>query len=513
MVVPHHPPEVAPLIGWYVITRMLKETVTAGVVTSSPTSSRSIHHYNPLPPLPQQQALNVLVDEQHNKPPSDSESDWVISIRDKLNQAFQDDVATTCANLCIYKVPHYLREGDVSSYVPQIASIGPYHHGKKWLMSMDLHKWRSLQQVLKRTKHDVTIYLNGLKEIEDRIRACYEGPICFGSDEFVEMMLLDGCFILELFRGATEGFEKLGYAINDPIFSMRDSMHRIQRDLIMLENQLPLFVLDLLHGIQLGQPEQKGLVPKLALNFLYPLTPTDEDLLTTGFLQPYDPTSYHNSLHCLEVFRRGLLPRGWMKRRSDSNGVADNGQHLRLIHCVTELKETGIKFKRRRTYLFWDVKFQNGNLLIPRLLIHDGTKSLFLNLIAFEQCHHDSSSDITSYVIFMDSLINSPEDVAYLHYCGIIEHSLGSDTAVANLFNRLCQEVVFDMSKSYLSTLSNEVNKYSDHRWNTWRASLKHNYFSNPWVTISLFAAVFLLLLTFVKTFYTVYGYYIPRGR
>ncbi|CAM8888091.1 unnamed protein product [Rhodiola kirilowii] len=75
MVVPHHPPEVAPLIGWYVITRMLKETVTAGVVTSSPTSSRSIHHYNPLPPLPQQQALNVLVDEQHNKPPSDSESD------------------------------------------------------------------------------------------------------------------------------------------------------------------------------------------------------------------------------------------------------------------------------------------------------------------------------------------------------------------------------------------------------------------------------------------------------
>ena len=42
------------------------------------------------------------------------------------------------------------------------------------------------------------------------------------------MMVLDGCFVLELFRGVAEGFKKLGYPRNDPVFAMRGSMHSIQ---------------------------------------------------------------------------------------------------------------------------------------------------------------------------------------------------------------------------------------------------------------------------------------------
>lgn len=54
-----------------------------------------------------------------------------------------------------------------------------------------------------------------------------------------------------------------------------------------------------------------------------------------------------------------------------------------------------MKFKKRKTDRFWDVKFKNGILKIPRLLIHGGTKSLFVNLIAFEQCHLDCTNEIT----------------------------------------------------------------------------------------------------------------------
>ena len=139
-----------------------------------------------------------------------------------------------------------------------------------------------------------------------------------------------------------------------------------------------------------------------------------------------------------------------------------------------------------------------------------GTKSLFLNLIAFEQCHIDSSNDITSYIIFMDNLIDSHEDVSYLHYCGIIEHWLGSDAEVANLFNRLCEEVVFDTEDSYLSRLSAEVNRYYNQKWNAWRAALKHKYFNNPWAVVSFCAAVILLVLTLCQSFYGVYAYYKP---
>lgn len=139
-----------------------------------------------------------------------------------------------------------------------------------------------------------------------------------------------------------------------------------------------------------------------------------------------------------------------------------------------------------------------------------GTKSLFSNLIAFEQCHIDSTKDITSYIIFMDNLINSSEDVSYLHYCGIIEHWLGSDAEVADLFNRLCQEVFFDPKDSYLSKLSDEVNYYYSRRWNALKATLKHRYFNNPWAYFSFFAAVILLVLTLVQSFYAVYAYYKP---
>lgn len=39
----------------------------------------------------------------------------------------------------------------------------------------------------------------------------------------------------------------------------------------------------------------------------------------------------------------------------------------------------------------------------------------------------------------MDSLINTPKDVALLKQADIIEHVLGSDEDVALLFNKLCK--------------------------------------------------------------------------
>lgn len=521
------------LLSWYLITLKLKETVDAGIPNlQSPTSTQPIkllentpHNHEDRQQQYDPRKITIKDDTDTEEGLKSPNSEWVITIRGKLEQAKQDDVASLWGKLCIYRVPQYLREGDDKAYIPQTVSLGPYHHGRRRLRPMDRHKWRSVYQILKRNNHQIKLYLDSIKELEEKARACYEGNITLSSNEFVEMMVLDGCFILELFRGAAGGFKHLGYSRNDPIFAMRGSMHSIQRDMIMLENQIPMFILERLLGLQYGNPDQKGLVGKLVLQFFDPLTPTDEPLTKSDrnklessieFSNAFDPLSDQGGLHCLDVFRHSLLRRGpqpepriWIKRRSHASRVADR-RRQQLIHCVTELRESGIKFKKRKTDRFWDVKFKNGILRIPRLLIHDGTKSLFLNLIAFEQCHLDSSNEITSYVIFMDNLINSPEDVGYLHYCGIIEHWLGSDGEVADLFNRLCQEVVFDSNNSYLSRLSEEVNRYHDHRWNAWKASLKHTYFSNPWAIISFVAAVVLLVLTLVQTFYGVYGYYRP---
>ncbi|KAI3986942.1 hypothetical protein MKX01_039877 [Papaver californicum] len=512
------------LLSWYLITLKLKETVEAAKAQSPTASPLQLNGH-------QQKSTDPLtgiaeVDEEESNSP---DYEWVISIKDKLQQARQDEDSGSWAKLNIYRIPKCLRnDDDNKAYVPQTVSLGPYHHDRKKLKDMNRHKWRSLHQVLKRTGHDIKLYLNAIKELEEKTRSCYEGPINISSNDFVEMMVLDGIFAIELFRGVAGGFHHLGYARNDPVFAMRSFMHSIQRDMIMLENQLPLFILDKLWGLQVGDPDQKGFVAKLVIRFFDPLTPTDEPLrkvdmtklessLGMNHTTTFDPLTEHEGLHCLDVFRQHLLrtgavvaPRIWIKRKSHTARVADK-RRQQLIHCVTELRESGIKFRKRKTDRFWDIKFKNGILRIPRLLIHDGTKSLFLNLIAYEQCQIDCRNDITSYVIFMDNLINSPEDVGYLHYCGIIEHWLGSDAEVADLFNRLCQEVVFDINDSYLSGLSEQVNNYYDSKWSTWRASLKHNYFNNPWAIVSFLAAVILLCLTLAQTFYGVYGYYRPN--
>lgn len=539
------------LLSWYLITLKLKETIDAGLQNDGSClqeegEGREEEEQRRLIQQPSEQLKVVVVDRGHQSasasasatPTTTGGGGWVDGMKERLEQARQDDASCCWGKLSIYRIPQSLRDAaDDKAYVPQIVSLGPYHHGRTRLQEMERHKWRALLHMLKRTHHDVKLYLDSMKEVEERARLCYENcssssSSCrIGSNDFAEMMVLDGCFMLEIFRGTAEGFKKLGYARNDPVFSMRGTMHAIRRDMVMLENQIPLFVLDTLLSLQLGRPAEQlaGLVAKLALVFLDPLTPTDEPMtardrnkleMSTGHASCFDPLSSapdHVGLHCLDVFRRSILrvgpqptPKNWFRRWSHSNPIADKRRH-QMIHSATDLKDAGVKFRRRKTDRFWDIKFKDGALNIPRLLVHDGTKSLFFNLIAFEQCHIDCTNDITSYMIFMDNLIDSAQDVSYLHSRRILEHWLGNDAEVADLFNRLCQEVVFDYNDSYLSHLSEDVNRYYNHRWNAWRATLSHRYFSNPWAIISFIAAVLLIFLTVAQTFYTIYAYYKPN--
>ncbi|KAF8012458.1 hypothetical protein BT93_I0581 [Corymbia citriodora subsp. variegata] len=457
------------------------------------------------------EALRIMNDDNRGKnvsagEPSSSKPKSVICIKEELKQGCQDRVPGSWEQLSIYQFPHYLKDGNDKAWVPQVLSLGPYHHGKEHLHYMEQHKLRCLDNILLRAKHKRDLYLNSVRGVEESARACYGGAISMSSNKFVEMMVLDGCFVIELFRGFIEGFKKLGYHPNDPVFSIRESILKIQQDMIMLENQIPLFILDLLLGLQFGEPNQKGRVAKLAIHFFDSLHPNS----STFDEWELDRLSDHGSVHCLEVFWRSLLPLGQTRSKTEHRPRS----WKLFIPSLTELRNAGIKIRLRYTDNWGDIKFEDRILSIPQLVIRDGTWSLFLNLIAFEQSHFNCSNYITSYVVFMHNLINSPEDVRYLRNKRIILHCLGSDAEVADLFYRLCQEVAFDIEDSHLYDLSRKVslrwNRYSRiySRWNKWRAVLKNQYFDNPWSIISLVAAFVLLVLTFIQSLYAVYGYY-----
>ncbi|KAL3722055.1 hypothetical protein ACJRO7_034412 [Eucalyptus globulus] len=446
------------------------------------------------------EALRIVADNNgaENVPkdePRVSSSQSAISMKEQLEQHHQDDAEGSWAKLSIYRIPNYLKDGDKKTYVPQIVSLGPYHHGKDHLRHMDQHKWRCLRCILERSHHEIGLYIDSMKE----------------QRQLVQMMVLDGCFVIELLQGVAEGFEKLGYPSNDPVFSKWGSIFKIliQRDMILLENQIPLFILAWLLGLQLGNPDQEGRVGKLVLEFFDPIGSERVE---------FDPSRDRCGLHCLEVLWHSFLPSSLTQARTTRWQQYQD----KLIPCLTELMEAGIKFKRTFTENFGDIQFkvEYGILEIPYIEIHPGTRSIFLNLIAFEQSHFDCREHITSYVMFMHNLINSFEDVRYLCKRQIINHCLGSDAEVADLFNLLCQEVVFDIQDSYLREVCIKVIDYyrwkhiSLHiswrasiaqKWNAWRAILKNKYFDNPWSIISFMAATVLLVLTFLQALYAVW--------
>ena len=152
----------------------------------------------------------------------------------------------------IFRVDHKLRSQNEVAYEPQMFSIGPYHHGKENLVKAQTYKlWYLKELLLRRGESSTERYINALKDLEEGARSWYaeEDMIGLGSDEFVEMMLLDGFFIIEFLRKYAGWCRYKEYPLNygpeqgDPIFLNRRILGCLFRDILLFENQLPFFIL------------------------------------------------------------------------------------------------------------------------------------------------------------------------------------------------------------------------------------------------------------------------------
>ncbi|KAF8393993.1 hypothetical protein HHK36_020195 [Tetracentron sinense] len=486
-------------------------------------------------------------------------SNWVINIKGKLDQVPRYGM-DAWLNHSIFRVPNNLKDVEREAYIPQLVSIGPYHQGKARLKEMEKHKWRLLKQALERTGHQVEFYYEAMSTLEEKMRRCYAQPFeNIDSLEFVEMMLLDACFVVELLNASDKGFTNCGYSWGDPIFTSRGALPCIKRDMLMLENQIPLFVLDHLYTLTCN-PDETNSLRQLSLQFFDSVIPGCQNLhpqatnseepvlhllhVVHGCLRPSSKAIFPRNLrpqvstqkrgqticfprlHLLHVVRQCLLPtskatfpcnprpQGRTQERAQTIcsptpvEVCKEHQPQQLGHSVMMLRGSGVRFQKKDSRNFMDIEFKKGILYIPPLVIHDSTMSIFLNLMAFEQCYTNCSNHFTSYIRFMDGLINSHRDVEYLRYKGIIDHKLGSEQEVARLVNKFCKEIAFDIGDCYLSGVYDGVNEYFDQKWHVWRAILKQEYFTNPWAIVSILAASILLGLTLFQTIYTVITYY-----
>ncbi|XP_058084051.1 UPF0481 protein At3g47200-like [Magnolia sinica] len=414
----------------------------------------------------------------------------------------------------ICRVPPAIRQLDESAYDPKIISIGPYHHGKTSLQPMEEHKWRYLHTFLTRNPNiSLEGYIMEMKALANSSRNCYSGNIDMCIDQFVEMMVLDGCFIIEILLK-----QKEAVTAGDPIYSESWALPLIAHDMLLLENQLPFFVLE----CSLHLHTKPFSLPELALDFFEHILRKNDKIPCTSKI-----------LHLLHLFHSRLLPESQVEKifsrmdqsnpqcykranihprtvmRSPVSLDRKPPKHPKKIPSAEALEDAGIRFSLKEDGgSFLDVEFNRGRMEVP--LVSISTNSLFRNFIAFEQCFPDCGNHFTSYAIFMDSIVNTEADVAILNDAKIVEHVLGSDQDVAHLFNDLCKGITIDFEDSFLASLFEDVTGFTETRWHRWQARLMRDYFSNPWTILSLIAAIVVLILTLVQTYFSIYGYFKP---
>ncbi|XP_009616817.1 putative UPF0481 protein At3g02645 [Nicotiana tabacum] len=172
---------------------------------------------------------------------------WVIQIRRTLDEELEED---TEIPVSIYNVPKSLMVSDPDSYVPQLVAIGPYHYWRPELYDMERYKLSAAKTTQK--------HLQGLKfqqlveqliKFDHRIRCSYHKYLNFSGETLAWMMAVDASFLLEFLQIYATNEGKLITKVSSRMSHLvdvagRKSTHNaILRDIIMLENQIPLFLL------------------------------------------------------------------------------------------------------------------------------------------------------------------------------------------------------------------------------------------------------------------------------
>ncbi|XVF79523.1 hypothetical protein PTKIN_Ptkin14bG0229700 [Pterospermum kingtungense] len=133
------------------------------------------------------------------------------------------------------------------------------------------------------------------------------------------------------------------------------------------------------------------------------------------------------------------------------------------IGCARELEEAGIRFikvdKSNATRLF-DVNFKGSKMKIPMFVIQERRNCLFRNLIAYEQ------------------------------------FGQGDDEAVAQTIDKLLDNVTLCGDTFFYQEVFDNVKQHCTKPGNTWKAKLRHDYFSTPWSGVAFFGALLVALAT-----------------
>nr|XP_027071854.1 uncharacterized protein LOC113696673 [Coffea arabica] len=345
--------------------------------------------------------------------------------------------------------------------------------------------------------HDVLFFYFKVLQLVNDARNCYfeDSTKKYDDETFAQMMLLDACFIInDIISRCKSGanFYITRYCLGDLASAI------VLRDMFLLENQIPFWLLKFLMCLRCGKQEGEEMLNEFLNGTMFGnykgsgIASRDKDL-------PH---------HLLDAFWLVLVSESCKDKPTSPKSRASNDS--KYVHCfrsATELKAKGIHFRRSSADSLKGIKFKSGyfyaTLEVPIWFVSIYTNVFFLNMIAYEMCPSTSTDRaVTAYIEFMKSLIDSPKDVKELREKKILLTTLGSDEEVLKVYKDINTYGVRNVT--IFHGVKEKIQAHYNNKAKTWLAELFYTYFNSPWTAIALFAAAFLLVLTFLQTYYTV---------
>ncbi|KAG6658289.1 hypothetical protein CIPAW_04G150300 [Carya illinoinensis] len=308
--------------------------------------------------------------------------------------------------------------------------------------------------------------VNIIRESEKSVRASYaEATEVISSDDFY--------FLKNKFPKQWTAEDKI---VIKPWLTAR-----MQLDFLLLENQLPFFIIEKLYKLV------------LVTNTIYP--PFIEVTFFYFFFNNQDKSSdsVFQIKHFVDLLRTFYLPPPGraLSERKDENKVED-------IYCATKLAEAGMTFKKSTHKCHLDLTYAEWVLKIPRFTLDNATELYARNLMALEQCHYPREANITDYFSLLDFLIDTGKDVGLLARKKILVNGQGADNAT--FVNNLGTDVEYSSMNSEYIRLCKDLVDFYDNPWHRWKAILRCDYLSSPWRIASIAAAIIFLVFTLVQT-------------
>ncbi|XAR59250.1 hypothetical protein NMG60_11014984 [Bertholletia excelsa] len=432
----------------------------------------------------------------------------------------------------ICRVPDRLLKVKPEAYQPCLIPIGPFHRSKitpkikgievpgikeKYLnrllgrlitSSSELGTEQRREEKKKTLKECYLAAAEALPEAE-KYYELKKGEQDADPDVTKEMLVLDGCFILELLCTAYQkepssdpsSHSREQRRKEDPIFGTPHICLTVQLDLLMLENQLPFFVLQRLFDCTVAKITDRSL-DEYVFKFFGNLMTFDHEP-NAKRSQP-EVTIYH----LLHLIQSQYCPPS-QGQQSQGQHCTSSDLHFTSKYSASDLIYNGIKFMKIEEKEPFNMEFKEdiypicwfkrARLRVPALGIYDSTETFLRNLIAFEQCFpNDITPYVTSYAFLLNMLVQKERDVEMLANDKIIHNNLGANDSATKLFKNLCTNVI--MEEFCFSAEWSKVVKYRENWWPPKRAYVRRKYLAGPW-TFMAFTAGFIAFAITVASF------------